>query len=76
MSTGFPMEELEQELKELKAFATPQEETTISTSQTPQASQGLNHQPKSTLGAIHGSNPIFGEDDLVGHQWEERSLVL
>ena len=32
--------------------------TTISTNQTFQSSQGLNHQPKSTHGGIHGSSCI------------------
>ena len=31
---------------------------TISTNQTPQNSQGLNHQPKSTHGGTHGSSCI------------------
>jgi hypothetical protein len=37
------MEELEKGLKELKGFAKPIGGTTISTNQTPQSSQGLNH---------------------------------
>jgi hypothetical protein len=39
------MEELEKGLKELMGF--PKRRTTISTNQTPQSSQGLNHQPRS-----------------------------
>jgi hypothetical protein len=38
------MDKLEKGLNELKGFAT------TSTYQTPQSSQGLNHQPKSILG--------------------------
>jgi hypothetical protein len=50
------MEKLGQGLKELKGFATnPIGRTTISTNQTPQSSQGLNYQPKST----HGGDPLF-----------------
>jgi hypothetical protein len=46
------MEELEKGLKELKVFAT------ISNNQTLQSSQGLNHQPRSTHGGIHGFSCI------------------
>jgi hypothetical protein len=52
------MEELEKGLKELKGFATIGR-TTILTNQTPQSSQGLNHQTKSTHGATHGSSHIY-----------------
>ena len=52
-----PMEELEKGLKDLKGFATIGR-TIILTNQTPQSSQGLNHQTKSTHGATHGSSHI------------------
>jgi hypothetical protein len=47
----------------------------ISTNQIP---QGLNYQPKSTLLMEQTMTPAayVAEDGLVGHQWEERSLVL
>ena len=50
--------------------------TAMSTNQTPQSSQELKHQPKSTHGETHGSSCICTEDGLVGHKWEERPLVL
>jgi hypothetical protein len=53
-----PMEELGGGLKELRGFATIGR-TTISTNQTPQSFQGLNHQPKSTHGETHGSSCIW-----------------
>jgi hypothetical protein len=50
--------------------------TTISTNQTTQSSQGLNHQPKS----IHGRSMVLAtyvaEDGLNWHQWEGRCLAL
>jgi hypothetical protein len=46
LSTGSTKEELEKGLKELKGFATPQEEQEYQPSRPPQRSQGLNHQPK------------------------------
>jgi hypothetical protein len=49
---------------------------TIWTNQYPQSSLGLNHQPKSTHGGTHGSSCICNRGGLVGHQWEERPLVL
>ena len=40
----------------------------------PQSSWGLDHQPKSTM---EGAMAVYvAEDGLVGHQWEERPLVL
>jgi len=52
------MEELEKELKELKGFATPQEEQYQPNK--PTELQGLNHQPMSTHGGTHGSSCIYG----------------
>jgi hypothetical protein len=52
------MEELEKGLKELNRFATSQEEQQYQPTTHPQTSQGLNHQPKSTNGGIHGSSCI------------------
>ena len=45
---------LGQGLKRLKCFCNPTGRTTISTNQTSQSSQGLNHQPKSTHWGTHG----------------------
>jgi hypothetical protein len=39
---------------------------TISTNQTPQSSQGLNHQPKSTHGGTHGSSCVCNRG-LIWH---------
>jgi hypothetical protein len=41
--------------KGAEGICNPIGRTTISTNQTPQSSQGLNHQPKSTHGETHGS---------------------
>jgi hypothetical protein len=49
--------------------------TIVSTNQTSQSSQGLNHQPKTTHGRTHDSSHI-AEDGLGGHQWQERPLGL
>ena len=57
-STGSPTEELEQSLKEV---CKPIRRTIISTNQTPQSSQGLNYQPKSTHGVTHGSSHIYSK---------------
>jgi hypothetical protein len=61
LNPGSPMEGLEKELKELKGFATI-ERTTISTNQTPQSSQGLNHQSKSKPGGTNGSRCICSRE--------------
>ena len=50
--------------------------TTISTNQTPQSSQRLNHQTKSIHGQFNGSARYVSEDHLIWHQWEGRCLVL
>ena len=55
--TGSPMKELEKRLKELRGFA-----ATVSIAQTPQSSQGLDHQPKSTYGGTIGSG--------LDHMWQ------
>jgi len=50
--------------------------TTISTNQTPQSSQGLNHHPKRTQGWTYGFMHIYSRGRPSQHQWEERPLVL
>jgi hypothetical protein len=52
------LEELEKGPKKLKGFAAPYEEQQYELTSTPQSSQGLNHQPKSTHAGAHGSNYI------------------
>jgi hypothetical protein len=48
------MEELEEELKELKEIAPHRKNNNINQPE-PQGSQGLNYQPKSTHGRTHAS---------------------
>ena len=48
----------------------------MSIGQKPWSSQGLNHQPKSTHAGPMVLAIYVAEDSLVGHQWEERPLVL
>ena len=66
LSTGSTMEELEKLLKDLKGFATPQEEQQYQTIRLPQSSQQLNYQPKS----IYMEGPMalatyVAEDGLI-----------
>ena len=48
--------------------------TTRSTNQYPQSSQGLNQRVR--MEGLKASTAYVAEDGLVGHQWEERPLVL
>jgi len=43
---------------------------------TNQSSQGLNHYPKPTLDRPMAPAAYVAADGLVGHQWEEKPLVL
>jgi hypothetical protein len=52
------MEQVEKGLKELKEFCKPIGRTTYQPNRSPQNIQRLNHQPKSTHGATHGSSCI------------------
>ena len=70
------MEELEKELKDLRGFKAPWREQQCQQARRPQSSQGLDHQPKNTHGAIMGLATYVAEDGLVGYQWEERPLGL
>jgi hypothetical protein len=45
--------------EEAKGVCNPIGRTTISTNQTPQSSQGLNHQAKSTHGVMDGSSYVY-----------------
>lgn len=40
------------------------------------SSQRLNHHPETPPGQTHVSSAYAAEDDLAGHQREEKSLVL
>jgi hypothetical protein len=55
-----------------KVDCNPMERTTILTNQTPQSSQGLNHQPKSIHGWVHGFSYICsrGLPYLASMGWE------
>jgi hypothetical protein len=75
LSTVSPMKELEKEGGE--GFCSPIGATTILTNEYPQSSLGLNYQSKKTHGiGLMAVVAYVAEDDLVGHQWEERPLVL
>jgi hypothetical protein len=54
----------------------PIRRTTMWTNQYLQSSLGLNHQPKSTHGGIHGSSCICSRGWLCGTSREKRPLVL
>lgn len=41
-----------------------------------QSSRGLDHQLKSNMEGLMALPVYVAEDGLVGHQWEERPLVL
>ena len=66
------MEEWQKGLKELMGFAAPfwGGGATMSTSQTLQISQRLDHQLKNTHGGTHDSGCVCGR-----HQWEERPAL-
>ena len=72
------MEEGGREVNEgAERVCSPVERTKVSMGHHPQNSQGLDHQPK----CIYMEGPMalatyVAEDGLVGHQWEELSLVL
>ena len=68
-STGSPMKELEKVPKELNGSAAPWEEQQYELTSTPQSSQGLNHQPKSTHGGTRGSSCICSRG------WPSRSSM-
>ena len=77
-STRTPMEDIGKGLKELKGFATLQKKKNNINQPTrhPRAPRNL-----TTNQRIHLEGPMapavyLAEDGLVGHQWEERPLVL
>jgi hypothetical protein len=55
---GVPNGEVRERTKGVEDVGNPIGRTTISTNQTLQSSQGLNHQPKSTHGGSHGPSRI------------------
>jgi hypothetical protein len=70
------MEEFEKGPKELNVFAAPYEEQQYELTSTPRAPWD-----ETTNQRIHVEGPMalaayVGEDVHVGHQWEERPLVL
>jgi hypothetical protein len=66
---GVPSEGVGKRTEGAEGVCYPIGRTTISTNKTPQSSQGLNYQPMVPVAYV-------AEDGLVGHQWEERPLVL
>ena len=54
----FPNRGVRGRTEEAEGVCNPIGRTTISTNQTPQSSQGLNYQPKSTHGATNGSSCV------------------
>jgi hypothetical protein len=62
----------------VKRICNPIGRTAVSTNQNPlpPSSQGLNHQPRVHMGGPMAPATYVAEDTLVGHQWEERPLVL
>ena len=75
---GIPYGGVKERTEGAEGVCNPIGRTTISTKQTspPQRSQELNHQLKSTHGGNMAPATFVAEDGLVGHQWEERPLVL
>jgi hypothetical protein len=57
---GSTMEELEKGFKELRGFAAPWREQQCQQARPPWSSQGLDHQPKKTHRATHGTGHICG----------------
>jgi hypothetical protein len=59
-----------------EGLCSPMEGAMVSTSQTPQSSRGLDHQPKNSHGMTHGAGHICDRRWSCEHQWEERALGL
>jgi hypothetical protein len=64
------VEELKEELKELKKMTIPFEEQQYPLTQTPQSSQSPSHQPKTVLVWSMAHCTYVAADCLVWHQWE------
>ena len=73
---GVPNERARESTLGAEGVCSPIGETTIWTNQYPQSSLGLNHQLKKTHVGLLSLAAYVAEDGLVGHQWEERTLVL
>ena len=73
LSTGFLIKALEKGLKELKGFATSQEEQQYESTCIPGAPRDYTNNQR-----VHMElqPPFVAEDGLVSHQWEERPLFL
>jgi hypothetical protein len=70
---GSQMEELEKELKELKGFQPHMRNSNINQPDLPEL-PGTKQPNKGKHGGI--LDVLMAPDGLVGHQWEERVLVL
>jgi len=73
---GTPMEELEGKTEGAEGVCDPIGRSAMSTNQTPQSSQGLNHQPKSTHGGTQGSISICSRGWPYQESMRTRPLVL
>jgi hypothetical protein len=73
---GDPNGEIRARTEGAEGLCIPIGRTTIPTNQTPQSSQGLNHQPKSTQGVPMAPAGYVTEEYLIWHHWEGSPLVL
>lgn len=60
LSSGVPDGGVGEGTEGAEEVCSPMEGATVSTGQTPQSSQGLNHQLKNTHGATHGTGHLCG----------------
>jgi hypothetical protein len=73
---GFPVEELDKRMKELKGFATHRKNNNIKQPNTPKL-PGTKPPTKEYTWRDLGLQLYYVDEDvLVRHQWEERPLVL
>jgi hypothetical protein len=70
-----PNGRVRERMRGAEGVCNPIGKTTISTTRTPQSSQGLTNQGVHMKGTMFPAAYV-AEDDLVRHQWEERPLVL
>jgi uncharacterized lipoprotein YmbA len=70
------MKEQEKVLRELKGFATLQEEQQYELTSTPRALWNDTTNQRKHMVELVALAAYVAEDGLVGHQWEERPLVL
>ena len=71
-----PNEGARERTQVVEGFSSPIGGGTIWTNQYPQSSLGLNHHQRVHMVGLMAPAAYVAEDGLVGHQWEERPLVL